>query len=528
MASGQSTPSLKQTSISQGLQPIVTDSVPPLQPIRVPITLLRETQKPILIEQGQSNPIQTLSHESHTHTLQTNSHAVNKRNYIVVLDNEDSNKSKQPKLENKSVEFTTTSIESLKKQIEEEEAKLKLMIQMQSQKVASTHSATIPGPSYINSQNKMRAKPIIIHGANDVNKNININTIKPTILLNPDNHSKHNNILITRNDSNAKHSRLETKPTIIHGSLHTDKMHASNISMLTDTLSPIGLEPDEFKELQELQSRVKSIVQRYSIPLPTAKHPNLFLSKHNHPKKHLAKMIERKLIKAPLPPTNRQVWPVIPFADNNFQYALGLEEAVLYVAGDKDESSALHRKNRVTCSACGSDFGSGWQGSKFAFYCEACDSAQQLKEHRKSIVTHLTSLMNEVEADEREFNRYSELLAKQQTVLQHTQQQQQQQQQETFILSQYSDGQYHMPANAISLTTAPSGINTGSVIHQKQDIQYVTISASDANKLQPIAGYYIPQISADKSNGQANIVQMRNIIHAQIDPKTTISSTLKK
>ena len=515
MASGQNTPTLKPILVNQGLQPIVTGPASPTQPIKVPITLLRETQKPILIEQNQSSSIQPLSPQLQTHLLQTNSHSVNKRNFIVVVDNEDQNKSKQLKLEAKP-ELTATNIENLKKQIEEEEAKLKLMIQMQSQKVSTTQ--TIPSTSFINSsQNKIRSKPIIIHGANDTNKNIN--TLKSTILINPDNHIKHNNILITRNDtSHAKHSRLETKPTIIHGALHADKMHPS-ISMLTDTLSPNGLEPEEFKELQELQSRVKSIVQRYSIPLPTSKHPNLFLSKHNHPRKHLAKMIERKLIKAPLPPSNRQVWPVIPFADNNFQYALGLEEAVLYVAGDKDESSALHRKNRVTCSACGSDFGSGWQGSKPDFYCEACDSAQQLKEQRKSIVKYLTSLINEVETDEREFNRYSELIAKQQTVLQ--QSQPQQQQQETFIISQF-DGQYHIPTNAITLSNASGRMNQGTVIHQKQDLQYVTISASDANKLQPIP-YFAPHSSTD---GQSNPI-LRNIVY-QIDPKTTINSSMKK
>ena len=523
MESGQSTPTLKPILLNQGVTHVVTDPSSPTHPIKVPITLLRETQKPILIEQNQSSPIQPLSPQTQTKTFQTNSHLVNKRNYaVVVVDNDDQNKSKQPKLETK---LDSANIESLKKQIEEEEAKLKLMIQLQSQKVTTAqtvHSATIPSSSYINSQNKLRSKPIIIHGANDTNKNI-----KPTILINPDNHIKHNNIIITRNDTaHGKHSRLETKPTIIHGSLHADKMNP-NMSMLTDTLTPNGLEPEEFKELQELQTRVKSIVQRYSIPLPTAKHPNLFLSKHNHPRKHLAKMIERKLIKAQLPPTIRQVWPVIPFADNNFQYALGLEEAVLYVAGDKDEFSALNRKNRITCSACGSDFGSRWQGSQPAFYCEACDSEQQLREHRKSIITHLTSLMNEVELDEREFNRYSELLAKQQTVLQQTQQQQPQQQQpEAYILSQYSDGQYQIPANAITLSNAAT--RSGTVIHQKQDIQYVTISASDANKLQPVASYYMPQCQTEKSNGQANPVQVRNIMYAQIDPKTTINSTMKK
>ncbi|KAI6653168.1 Transcriptional repressor p66-beta-like [Oopsacas minuta] len=522
MATDQTTSGLQPISTNQGLQPIVTNTVTPSKPLKVPETLLRDFQNPILIESGISTP----NHSSSPRTnIIHNSIAANKRNYIVVADNDETNKSKLAKIE----ELPNSDIEVLKRQIEEEEAKLKLMLQIQSQKIVTsqpTQFATIPSSYHNSTPNKMR-KPIIIHAANEVNKN----TMNPAILINSDNHSKHSNILISRPSSEAsKQDRIGSKPTIIHGSLHTDKLHQNTLPLVAETLSPNGLEPGEFRELQELQIKVRNIAQRYSIPLPTAKHPNLFLSKHNHPKKNLSKMIERKLIKAQLPPTQRQVWPIIPFADTNFQYAVGLEEAVLYVTGETDCFSTRHKQHRVVCLTCGSDFGSGWQGSKSAFFCEACDSAQQMKEHRNALVAHLNGLIRDVESDEREFDRYSELLTKQQIVLHQTQSQQpQQQQQESYIISQSSDGQYHIPANSIALSNATgSRINSGTVIHQKQDkVQYVTINTSEANKLQPIAGLYIQQNATDKSkNGQANM-QIRNVVYAQLDQNPVVTTHKK-
>ena len=299
-------------------------------------------------------------------------------------------------------------------------------------------------------------------------------------------------------------------------------MHQNTLPLVTETLSPNDLEPEEFKELQELQTKVRNIAQRFSIPLPTAKHSNLFLSKHNHPKKHLSKMIERKLIKAQLPPTNREVWPIIPYADTNFQYAVGLEEAVLYVTGESDKSSAREKKNRVVCLTCGNDFGSGWHRSKSSCFCEACASAQQMKEHRISLVAHLNGLMRDVESDEKDFDRFSELLAKQQSAVQP-----QSHQQESYIVSQYSDGQFHV-GNSITLSNTTARINPGTVIHQNQDIQYVTINTSDANtKLGPVAGgYYIQQNTMDKKNGQANTLQLRNVTYP-VEHKTALNTQKK-
>ena len=352
MTSEQSTPTrVIPILANEGLQPILPNCTTPLLPKKVPV-IFREAPKTILINQNLSSP-PNLSSSPHTNTHTPP--LANKR-YIVLSDGEDTNRSKLPKLD----ELPSANIEDLKKQIEEEEAKLKLMLQLQSQKNVTTQSpqlTTITTP-YLNSPPNKMSKPIIIHATNDGNKN----SFKPTILLNHDNHSKHSNILISREPS--KQNRFETKPTIIHGSLHTDKMHPNTIPLMTETLTPNDLEPEEFKELQELQTKVRSIAQRFSIPLPTAKHSNLFLSKHNHPKKHLSKMIERKLIKAQLPPTNREVWPIIPYGDANFQYAVGLEEAVLYVTGETDRYSAREKKSRVVCLTCGNDFGSGWHRSK--------------------------------------------------------------------------------------------------------------------------------------------------------------------
>ena len=513
---------------NSGLQPVVTNPTKPNETINVPSSLLNPN--PINLEQvirAHSSP-KPSSPLSIQNPPTSNSHGSNKRDIILVLDPGDSNKPKHVKLETNRPEMLASndSIEELKKQIEEEEAKLKAMRQLRVHKVVTTHSpqliTTLPTTSMNSAQNRFRSKPpIIIHGSNDLNRNIS----GKKYLINSEDH-KPNSIIITRPDNDGN-KRVESKPTIIHG-MHKDNKLIQQ-SVQAEAISPSGLEPEEFKELKELQSKIKSITQKYSIPMPTSKHNNLFISKHNHPKRQLSKMIERKLIKAQLPPTNRQVWPIIPFADNNFQYAVGLEEAVLYVTGEPDEFSELHKKSRIVCIACGCDFGSCWQGSKSAFFCEACDSARQMKEHRNALVTHLNTLMKEVDADEKEFDKYTDILLKQQTRLQQTQQQQQP---ETYaILSQLSDGKYHIPANTITLSNASGQrINTGTVIHQKQDnIQYVAVNTSDNNtKLQPIAGFYIQQNPNEKSkNGQVNTGPLRTVYTTQVETKPVLSSHKK-